>query len=225
MHLLKQGLRHHGLAGSLVCAARIASRRLLRLPYLREQHFWWLLDLIAERPHPLLPEGLQCRRIETPLTHDVELITNVGFVESQLRLAAGAELWTVSDGGRVVSSCWFFRRQAPALASKGGWLELPADVVCMEDSFTIPPYRGRGIAPAGWSRMADVLAASGVRAILGKVEITNTPSRRSLVKAGFRPIAYMELKRLCMLPRVVFEPFSDDWPTAWLVRQLATLRQ
>ncbi|HKS73656.1 MAG TPA: GNAT family N-acetyltransferase [Terriglobales bacterium] len=223
MHLVKQGLRHHGLAGSLVRAARIASRRLLRLPYLREQHLWWLLDLFAERPHPPLPEGLQCRRIETPLTQDVELITDVGFVESQRRLAAGAELWTVvADDGRVVSSCWFFRRQAPALASKVGWLELPADVVCMEDSFTIPLYRGRGIAAAGWSRMADALAATGVRAILGKVEISNTPSRRSLVKAGFKPIAYMELKRLCMLPRVIFEPFSDEWPTPWLVQQLVT---
>lgn len=222
LQLARQGIRQHGLAGSLMRATRIAAQRFGRLPYLREQHLWWLLDLAAERPRLHLPKGMQCRRLDASETQNAATVTEVGFVESRRRLANGAELWAVTDDGRVVSSCWVFRHRVPALASSSGWLELPADTACMQDSFTIPSYRGRGIAAAGWSQVGDALAASGVRAVIGKVEIADTASRRSLVKAGFMPIAYMELTRLWMQPRVMIEPFSDEWPVRWLVGQLST---
>lgn len=216
-------MRCHGLAGSLIRATRIMTKRASRLPYLREQHLWWLMDLAKERPHLPLPHGMRAQRLEPAEMQAGGMLTEIGFVERQRRLADGAELWGVTDAGMVVSSCWIFRQRAPALASRGGWFDLPDDAVCMEDPLTLPCYRGRGIASAGWSHFGDALAARGVRAIIGKVKITDTAWRRpSLVRAGFKPIAHMDLTRVWMQPRVTISLLSADWPARWLVEQLST---
>ena len=116
--------------------------------------------------------------------------------------ARECDLWLVLDGERPVFSSWTYRDEAPMLAARGGWLRLPADVVCLEDSVTAPDQRGRGMAPRGWATIAASLAADGERTLIIKVERRNAPSRRAVEKAGFEEIAVMRFQRAIVRTRV-----------------------
>ena len=52
----------------------------------------------------------------------------------------------------------FFRGQVPAIAAPEGWLPLPRDTVCLEDSMTAPAVRRQEIASAAVSGVFDALA-------------------------------------------------------------------
>ena len=91
----------------------------------------------------------------------------------------------------------------PAIAAPGGQLQLSAGTVCLEDSVTAAPARGRGIGPAAWSAIADALGDEGQRHIITKVAVDNVPSRRAVEKAGFDAVALMHFRR--------FGPRSRTW--------------
>jgi ribosomal protein S18 acetylase RimI-like enzyme len=67
--------------------------------------------------------------------------------------------------------------------------------VCLEHSITAPTHRGQSIAPRAWTHIARVLAAEGQEAMITKVELENTPSRKAVVKAGFREMAVQRFER------------------------------
>ena len=109
------------------------------------------------------------------------------------RRAAGNDLWLAEDEGGPLFRCWIYRRRAPVLAAPGGWLEIPAETVVLEDSATTPRARGRGIAPGAWTAIADSLRDEGLTHMITKVGVENEASRRAVVKAGFREIGVMRL--------------------------------
>jgi RimJ/RimL family protein N-acetyltransferase len=74
-------------------------------------------------------------------------------------------------------------------------LRLPPGVVTLEDSFTAANHRGKGLAGAAWTEIAKGLRATGVEAIITKVEVENIPSRKAVLKAGFREVSVMHLRR------------------------------
>jgi GNAT superfamily N-acetyltransferase len=74
-------------------------------------------------------------------------------------------------------------------------------MVCLEDSVTAPLARGRGVAPAAWSAIADELAGEGVRRMITKVRVDNLPSRKAVEKVGFEGVALMHFKRIGPLRR------------------------
>ncbi len=176
-------LARYGLAGTL----RRAAEKATQLAYLHEEHVWYELGLGGERPRRELPPEL---RLE------------------QGSPGGGGERWTVRDGDHEAFSCWIYRRRTPVLAAPGGSLPLPEGAVCLEDSVTSPDFRGRGIAPAAWSAIADALAAEGVERIVTKVAVENTPSRKAVGKAGFVEVALQRLTRIGPRKRVEVEVYG-----------------
>lgn len=182
--LRRQGVR--GLAG--VAAGRVAERaRTLRVT---ETHIWYALSLQADRPRRAMPADLEL--IEAG---EAELASLRGMNDAPLNRSHGGRLFLVMGGEEPAFSCWIFPTSAPLLAARGGWMTLPRGVVCLEDSVTSAAFRGRGIAPAAWSAIADQLEAAGVEQIVTKVQDINAPSRKAVGKAGFREVAIMHTER------------------------------
>jgi GNAT superfamily N-acetyltransferase len=164
--------------------------------YVDEDYVWYVLDLTGDRPCAQLPEGLELVRAAREQLPLLEELPTTAPQEALARVDGGADLWLVLADGRPAFSCWIFHDRTPVPAARGGWLGVPADAASLEDSVTAPGFRGRGIAPAAWSGIADALAADGVARLLTIVPLANTPSRRAVEKAGFREFAVMNRRRL-----------------------------
>ncbi len=217
----RRGVTRYGLVGSIWRTAVIAGRMAGRVPYLRERHVWYRLDLAPERPRIDLPVGLELVRAgadELPL---LERLETIGFLEARRRLASGAELWIVREGRQTVFSCWIFHDRMPVFAARDGGLDLPHGMVGLEDSIKSSAYRGRAVASGAWSTIADALSREGVTTILTKVEESNRTCTRSLEKVGFRPVASMSLVRVWLLPRVKVSLQGGDGASAFLIERLA----
>lgn len=205
---VQQGFNRYGAIGGLQRVARVTQRRFRNIPRIREVHVWYALALTEQRPRLTLPEGFECRRAGTTELPLLQPLETVGFFEAQARLAIGAELWLICHAGRAACAFWIFRRGTPVRAARGGWLELPADTVCLEDSITAAEYRGRGLICAGWRQMAEAQTQAGMRTVLTKVVEDNLPSRRAVEKAGFQPIARMTFERVWLVPHVRLAPLD-----------------
>ena len=170
---------------------------LLRRPFFRkEEHVWYQLDVNGERPRREFVEGVRLVRASAEDAHRVE---ELGQVESEARerIAEGNDLWLVLDEeDRALFACWTFRSEAPVVAAPHGVLSLPAGTACLEDSVTSPLARGKGIAPASWTAIADTLAEEGFEAMITTVATDNAPSRKAVGKSGFREIGVMRLTRI-----------------------------
>ena len=66
----------------------------------------------------------------------------------------------------------------------------------LENAYTPPAYRGRGIMSAAMARIALRAADLGCRHVITFVESTNIPSLRGCRKAGFEPYLMREERRL-----------------------------
>ena len=185
-------IRQEGLGAALSRAWE-----LIRRPFYRkEEHVWYQLDVKGERPRREFVEGVRLVRAKPEEAGRVE---ELGQVESEARerLAQGNDLWlAIDDQDRALFACWTFRSETPVVAAPGGSLELPTGTACLEDSVTSPLARGKGIAPASWTAIADALANEGFEAMITKVTTDNAPSRKAVEKAGFREIALMRLTRI-----------------------------
>lgn len=203
---LQRALRHRGLSETLgLVATRVRDRIVLQ-----EEHVWYELLLQADRPRRALAPGLL---LVQATERERELATQMEGGPSPEAVcefhAVGGELWVVLDAGRAAFSCWIFPKAAPALAAPGGWLELPPGTVCLENSATSLHHRGRGIAPAAWSGIADALAAEGVVSMVTKVTVENIPSRKAVAKAGFAEIAIMRMARQGTRMKVGITPLGS----------------
>ncbi len=202
MDRLKRLILRHGLTGCLILAASLIGRRLFRVLYQHERHVWYAAATSAIRAERPLATGLDLQRAG-PAHLDVLSESNLcGRSEAARFLEAGADLWIVWEGERAAFCCWIFRGRMPVIAARGGWKGLPPDTVCLEASVTGENYRGRGIAPAAWSLIAQSLKEEGVRTIMTKVEVDNVASRRAVLKAGFREVAIMDYLQVGGVPRV-----------------------
>jgi hypothetical protein len=111
----------------------------------------------------------------------------------------------------------------PLLAAWNGQLALPSKVVCLEDSFVSPTYRGRGvIAPAAWSQIADGLEKTGIESIITKILVEDRVMRLLLTKSGFRKVAVMRLRRAGFRRHTTIRPEAGataDWLTEQITPQ------
>jgi SAM-dependent methyltransferase len=197
LFLARRAARSYGVRGALVWAGHKAWSRII----FAESHIWYELDPTAERPQRTLQSGLTLRRGGAA---DVWLLTDLETVtpdQAVTRIDQGNEHWLVLDGDQLLFSCWIFRARTPALAAPGGQLRLADDMVCVEDSVTAAAARGRGVAPAAWSAIADRLAGEGQRRMITKVTVENIASRKAVEKAGFEAVAVMHFKRIGPLSR------------------------
>jgi RimJ/RimL family protein N-acetyltransferase len=203
-----QGIRRHGPAGSV----RIAARNLRHAASGSAHEGWHLLRLDdPDRPRRELPGDL---RLRAAGGDDLDyaapaLAEDVSRAMIERRLARGGRLWLVEDDNGPAFTCWIFEHYTPSAVAPGERLDLPAGTVGLEDSYTAPDFRGRGVAPAAWTAIADLLAAEGVQAIATPVDEENAPSRRGVEKAGFKQVAVAHMERRSFRTRVRVEGEGD----------------
>jgi len=149
---------------------------------------WYRVDVSDMAPRPL-PDGMELHRCRPA---DIALFARVAPMASRdaaQRLSAGGVPWLVLADGQPMFACWSFTEQAPVGQAKGGWLQLPDHVAYLKDVVTAEAARGRGVAPAAMSTVADALACQGVTSIIARVEDHNVASRRLHEKLGYRELA------------------------------------
>jgi RimJ/RimL family protein N-acetyltransferase len=201
---LRSAVREDGVAG---VGRRVAERG--HSFVLREEHIWYSLDLTGGRPRRELPEGFELHLATQDEADDAAHLPNQpGIEEVRARIAGTADYYIVREHGKPAFACTIFRERTPTVAARGGWLDLPADTVCLEDSGTSPDFRGRGVAPGAWTAIADALAERGFKTMLTKVTVENEPSRKAVTKAGFREAADMRMRRLGPFRRVMLTPLG-----------------
>lgn len=199
---IRRVLGRVGPIGLLRRAGQIARDR----AYLREAHVWYCLDLPGDQPKRELPDDVELRRAGSDELDRVEEIGR-DAPSAHERAAGGNDLWfALRDDDHMLFACWIFHDNVPVLAAPGGRLDLPGDMVCLEDSVTSSAARGRGIAPASWGAIADSLAADGVRRMITKVGVENAPSRKAVSKAGFAEVGLMKMTRVAGWKRTTLEP-------------------
>lgn len=208
MNRLRRVLRRHGIAKSLVLAARLSTQRLLRAVYQHERHVWYAGA----------PESVKARSLPTGLIlyrsgrADLDLLSEsnlCGWSVGETFLAEGGDLWIVREGARAAFCCWIFRERMPSVVARCGWKILPAKAVCLEEPVTDVDYRGRGIAPAAWFLIAQSLMAEGIRTIIMKVKEHNMPMRRAVLRAGFHEVALMDYLHVLGLSRIRVLPLGQ----------------
>jgi GNAT superfamily N-acetyltransferase len=184
--------------------ARIAAQRAREIAFLSEEHVWYVLELARAEPLPL-HEGY-----ELVLAGDaeVELLHQLATVPAMVaarRRTGGAELWMVLEDRDPAFSCFVFSGSAPVRAARGGDLRLRSNVLCLENSYTAPKHRRKGLARSAWTQIAARKNKPGLTMIT-KVEAGNTPSRRAVAAAGFREGATMALTKRGPVVRVEIRP-------------------
>jgi RimJ/RimL family protein N-acetyltransferase len=209
---VRRAVRRYGAAGAagrLLAFAR-------EMVYLRQEHVWYELDLRGERPRRELDSAfdlLQAGVEHIPLLDDLWAIDHA---EAERRLHSGGSLWLVLDGARPAFSCWTFRGRTPIRAAQKGWLDLPSDTACLEESMTGAAYRGRSIAPAAWALIADRLANEQLSRLVTTVEEENAASRSAVSKVGFVEIGRAETLKTGNRMRVRLMSGDRDGSAAFL---------
>jgi RimJ/RimL family protein N-acetyltransferase len=95
---------------------------------------------------------------------------------------------------------------------KGRFPWLKPGQVLLENAYTHPDFRGKGVMPVAMSLIADLLSGNGVREIMTFVETTNVPSLKGCLRAGFRPFVTRKDISLCggLTRQRSFEPIPAD---------------
>jgi RimJ/RimL family protein N-acetyltransferase len=114
-----------------------------------------------------------------------ELRDDLTDAEIERRLARGDRCFVAWHEGRIVSARW--------LAADRAWIEylgrdldlLPGETYLYE-TYTAPEYRGLSISAAAGTRLAHLLAAEGLRRIVGGIVPENGPALRTAAKTGYR---------------------------------------
>ena len=223
---IREIVGRRGIRGTLGALTRI-------LPWTRwhDEFEFYELDLTApDRPRPPFTGALALRRGEAQdiallaqLPHDPE-VTTMSAERAQERLASGAMFWLVTEHDRVAFCCWNFLGQGPLSGAQGRWRPIPQEVVLLEDSISSPEFRGRGVAPAAWSAIADTHAAAGRTGMITKIAADNDAVRRALVKAGFRDVAHMRRSGPVWRMRIAVTGPEGGPSGHWLTAAVATTR-
>lgn len=208
MNRLRRVLRRHGIAKSLILAARWLMQHLLMAAYQYERHVWYVGAPEEIKSHSL-PTGLFLYRASEA---DLDLLSESnlwGRSVGERFLAEGGDLWIVRDGERAAFCCWIFRERMPTIVARSGWKVLPPKIVCLEEPVTDVNYRGRGIAAAAWYLIAQSLKREGIRVIIMKVKEDNTPMRRAVLRAGLHEVALMDYRHVLGLSRTRVIPLGE----------------
>jgi RimJ/RimL family protein N-acetyltransferase len=181
---LQRAVRRYGIRGTAVRAAELVKHTLAGF---EQEHVWYQLPLRAARPRRELDPAF--RLVRAGEDDIPRMVWEIDPGEAARRLRSGGTLWLVLEGEEPAFSCWTFRGRTPIRAAQGGWLELPDNTACLEESMTSEAYRGRSVAPGAWTLIADELAGDpGLMRLVTAVEEENAASRAAVAKVGFAEI-------------------------------------
>jgi RimJ/RimL family protein N-acetyltransferase len=185
-------VRRRGLRSAAAQVVRHAKDAL----WVDDSHVWYALDLGARDAPRHLPPGLHLVRASEGIVDALEHLDTIGPLAARERLRDGAELWmALTASSTPAFACWLFRDRTPVFAAASGSVRLPDGVAALEDSITAPAYRGLGLAPAVWTRVAASAAEAGFHTIITTIGIDNAASRKAVAKVGFRAFAIDEHRR------------------------------
>lgn len=123
-------------------------------------------------------------------------------------LWAGQTCFTARHEGRIVSAAWITSRRA-WIDYLGCELELDADEAYLSDAFTLPAYRGQGIAPALCLQQLRHLRQAGYRRVIRGTVPENQSALHAHAKSGFRPVAMLGSLRMGPWRRSFRRPWFD----------------
>ena len=137
-------------------------------------------------PVPDLPVTIDLLR-ELDVPDYLRLRPGADVAEILGRLQRGLRCFIARYEGRIVHAGWVTTSHARVDYLDVEMPLAPGDAYQFE-SFTAPAFRGRGIAAARVSAMADHLARDGQRRLIACVLPENTAALRVLEKAGYRAV-------------------------------------
>lgn len=115
--------------------------------------------------------------------------------EAEERLEAGHLCFVAEKNGNIVFYLWvcFNNLYLNELEME---MRIEPDSAHFYSNYTIPEYRGMGIATIAMARALDYLFQNGVKKIYGLIYSDNIPSQRVVKKTGFRKMGEVTLIRL-----------------------------
>lgn len=203
-------IRRYGLKKTISEVMQLARIKV----YLTETHVIYELPLGEDRPKKVLPPEFKLVRGGENHLPLLSRLSDISERRARRLQESGNDLWLVLEEQQPAFACWIFRDAMLISAAKNSRLELPPEIVCLEDSVASPLYRGRGIAPAAWLQIADDLEQTGVGYIVTKIEEDNVASRRAVEKCGFRQVATVSFRRVGPAKRTIVQTqtgASADW--------------
>ena len=125
----------------------------------------------------------------------------------------GSLLFVASEGEHILATlwCWYGERYA-----RRGFIALGDKEVKIVHVYTMPAARGRGVGSRLLCHACAELLSGRFRSVLARVWVTNRPSVRMFVGAGFRPAQLVIVVRPWPLRR----PLRFETRAAWLLRRL-----
>lgn len=182
----RRSLRWNGALGvaRLIVARHICSRA----------EFVWY-----EGPLPSIePRSVPLRLSQVPAADVCEMLRPLWTLsprEAAAKVARGGTAWTAAIADVPIFSCWTFRGATELRLGRRLLLPLPPGTVVLEQVYTTPSERGRGVAPAAIRAIATSLAGSADR-LVAIVDIANSASRRAMVDAGLHETARTSARRI-----------------------------
>ena len=181
--------------------------QLLSRIYSTSTYIWLAKDLGPAQPpvpskvpfslQPASPEAFQrvLARLSEEKGRDVfEILRRASFYGRGF----DACYFAVTGSGDVCHLGWLLSARHNGLIRSEyppGTDDLKNDEALVENIFTFPRYRGKGIMLSVLQQMEDQARAQGLRRMVAYVETTNTPSLTGFDRAGYRPYAEETEKR------------------------------
>ena len=109
------------------------------------------------------------------------------------RLSDRGQVFYVARHGGIVSGAAIETKRATSL---GSTIPLREDEFSIATMFTVPEYRGNGVASALGCFICRQMAAAGFRTVISFVNVKNASSLRSFAKRGYQSagiVGYLDL--------------------------------
>lgn len=210
-------MRRHGVRGAAVRAAERGLLWVRRWFLLSERHLWFEIPSDGGAP-PAPPDGYRVRRGDPT---DVDALAALGVLNGDVArgwIEDGDQLWVGTHGDELVYSIWLHRGRVPAVAMRGGWMPLPANVLCLEGAYAMPRHRHLGVGRCAVRHAIATSRTDGSERVVVRIAEDNIASRKSVAKLGARAFARMRFLRVGPWRRIRIEPDGDAQLTAALER-------
>jgi len=94
---------------------------------------------------------------------------------------------------------------------RGRFPRIKTGQALLENAYTPPEYRGRGIMPDAMNQIARILREKSINELITFVDYENTPSLKGCQRAGFYPyLTRRDLSLLHFWKRRIFTPLAES---------------
>jgi hypothetical protein len=158
---------------------------------------FFTFHLKNEIPAVFPPSGTEIAVLdERALVEKKATLNNVSNIAGTVdRMRKGDRLWIALKDDEVFSYCWASHRNTWIDEVNRG-IQVPENEVYFYDAFTRESHRGKRFFPSILvSMLAHYRGKHVERAVIG-VLLENVPSRRAVMRAGFRRVAYVKWIRV-----------------------------